>query len=107
MIGQSVVTWGRTAQRLSMLIILISGIYLVADRWEFSDFLRPGAWRQSSRSSRSRRRTSSRRPSGSSRRRAGREDEAQAIAGQQQVMGPIAGLIVILTIYVMTAKPFL
>ena len=38
MIGQSVVTWGRMPQRLSMLIILISGIYLVADRWEFSDF---------------------------------------------------------------------
>jgi len=31
----------------------------------------------------------------------------QAIAGKQRVVGPIAGIVVILTIYVMTAKPFL
>lgn len=107
-IGQSVVTWGRTAQRLSMLIILISGIYLVADRWEFSDFF--ASWGMAAiialfaLSEAYFIPTTKRFVAAAE---AGREDEAQAIAGQQQVMGPIAGLIVILTIYVMTAKPFL
>ena len=30
-----------------------------------------------------------------------------ALAAKQRVAGPIAGILVILTIYVMTAKPFL
>ena len=38
---------------------------------------------------------------------AGRTEEAQEIAAGQQKAGPIAGIIVILTIYVMTAQPFL
>ncbi len=37
---------------------------------------------------------------------AGRQDEVQALAAGQQKVGPIAGIIVILTIYVMTAQPF-
>lgn len=38
---------------------------------------------------------------------AGREEEAQAIGAQVGKMGAFAGVVVILTIYMMAAKPFL
>jgi len=38
---------------------------------------------------------------------AGRTEEVMAIADRQRKVGPIAGIIVILTVYVMTAQPFL
>ena len=31
-------TWSRIATRLGILVILISGLYLTDDRWDFSDF---------------------------------------------------------------------
>jgi len=107
-VGQSVVTWGRTAQRLSMLVILASGIYLVADRWEFADFF--ASWGMAAiialiALSEAYFIPTTKRFVAAA--QAGDEAEVQAIAKQQQAVGPLAGILVVLTIYVMTAKPFL
>jgi hypothetical protein len=88
-VGQAVVTWGRTAQRLSdffvswglaaiLILLALSEAYFIPTTKRFIAAAEGG-----------------------------RQEEVQAIAKQQGTMGPIAGLIVILTIYVMTAKPFL
>lgn len=108
----------RTMTTIGILIILASGIYLAADRWEFSDFfvawgivallvllaLIYGAFL----------------PNNRRERQAAERDIERAGAGEvefspgfwdvvrrDQVLGPLAGLTVILTIYVMVAKPFL
>ena len=107
-VGRAVVTWSKVATRLGLLVILISGLWLTDDRWDFSDFFTswgliavlilfgmtqfhfiPTTQRFVEAAE------------------AGRQDEVMALAGAQQKTGPIAGIIVILTIYVMTAKPFL
>ncbi len=107
-IGRVVITWSRIATRLGILVILITGLWLVDDRWEFSDFFTvwglaavlvlfamtqfhfiPSTQKFVEAAE------------------AGRQEEVQRLAGAQQKTGPIAGIIVILTIYVMTAKPFL
>ena len=106
-VGQAVLTWGRTAQRLGFLVIIASGIYLTGERFEFSDFF--VSWGMAAvlvllALSEGYFIPSTRRFIAAA--EAGREAEVQAIAKQQGVMGPVAGLIVVLTIYVMTAKPF-
>ena len=107
-VGQAVVTWGRTAQRASILVIIASGLYLTGERWEFSDFF--VSWGLAAiivllALSEAYFIPTTKRFIGAA--EAGRQEEVQAIAKQQGTMGPIAGLIVVLTIYVMTAKPFL
>lgn len=107
-VGQAVVTWGRTAQRLSIVVIIVSGVYLTADLWEFSDFF--VSWGMAAivvllALSEAYFIPSTKRFIAAA--EAGRDEEVQALARQQRAMGPIAGLIVVLTIYVMTAKPFL
>jgi small-conductance mechanosensitive channel len=91
-----------------MVLILATGLYLTADRWEFGDFFVswgmlaiillfgvvhgffiPNTRRYVEAVE------------------GGREQEAEAIVARMNVMGPVAALAVILTIYVMTAKPFL
>ncbi len=90
-----------------MLVIIASGIYLVSERFEFSDFfvswgmvaivlllgLAHGFFQPKTRAF-------------VAAVEAGRDDEAEAVTKQLNLVGPIAGVIVILTIYVMTAKPF-
>jgi hypothetical protein len=107
-IGRVVVTWSQFAGRIGMLVILASGIYLTDDRWEFGDFFASwglvaiiGLFLLSEAFFIP---TTKRFVEAAE---AGRTDEVQAIAARQQIAGPIAGLTVILTIYVMTAKPFL
>ena len=107
-IGRAIVAWSRIATRLGILVILITGLYLVDDRWEFSDFfaswgivavvalLAMSQWFFIPQTQRFVEAAE-----------AGRSEEAMEIAGRQRTVGPIAGIIVILTIYVMTAKPFL
>jgi hypothetical protein len=107
-IGRVVVTWSRIATRLGLLLILITGLYLVDDRWDFGDFfvawglvatlglLAMNQWFFIPSTQRFVDAAES-----------GRSEEAMAIAARQRVMGPVAGITVILTIYVMTAKPFL
>jgi hypothetical protein len=108
----------RTLTTIGILVILATGIYLTADRWEFSDFfiawgivallvllaLVYGAFLPNNR-----RETEA----------AERDIESAgsgqvefspgfwAVVRRDQLLGPIAGLIVIVTIYVMATKPFL
>ena len=89
-------------------MIIASGLYLTGERWEFSDFF--VSWGLAAilvllALSEAYFIPTTKRFIGAA--EAGRQEEVQAIAKQQGVMGPIAGLIVVLTIYVMTAKPFL
>ena len=107
-IGRVVVSWSRIATRLGILVILISGLYLTDDRWDFGDFFvswglaavvvlfAMSQWYFIP--------TTQRFVEAAE---AGRSEEVMAIAGQQRKVGPLAGIIVILTLYVMTAKPFL
>jgi hypothetical protein len=107
-IGRVVVTWSRIATRLGLLVILITGIYLVEDRWEYGDFfvswglaavvvlLAMSQWFFIP--------TTQKFVEAAE---AGRTEEVMAIADRQRKVGPIAGIIVILTVYVMTAQPFL
>jgi hypothetical protein len=89
-------------------VILISGLYLTDDRWDFGDFFvswglaavvvlfAMSQWYFIP--------TTQRFVEAAE---AGRSEEVMAIADQQRKVGPVAGIIVILTLYVMTAKPFL
>lgn len=107
--ARSIVTWDLKAGTAGAVVLLITGLYMVGDSgFEFSDFfvswgfiaiililgLNHGFLI----------------PKG---RRAiellenGQEDEAQAIGQQLGKVGAGLGVVVILTIYVMTAKPFL
>lgn len=107
-IARAVLIWGRTAGRLGMVVILASGIYLVSDRWEWADFF--VSWGMAAiigllALSELYFNPSTRKFIDAC--EAGRDGEVQAIAARQSQLGPLAGIIVILTIYVMTAKPFL
>jgi Predicted integral membrane protein (DUF2269) len=107
-IGRVVVSWSRIATRLGILVILVSGLYLTDDRWDFGDFFvswglaavvilfAMSQWYFIP--------TTQRFVEAAE---AGRSEEVRAIADQQRKVGPLAGIIVILTLYVMTAKPFL
>lgn len=108
----------RTMTTAGILVVIGSGIYLVVDRWEFSDFfigwgivaaivlfaLVYGAFLPNNR----REAEAAERDieaAGS-----GRVEFSPAfwsVVRRDQALGPLAGLIVILTIYVMTTKPFL
>jgi len=107
-IGRVVVSWSRVATRWGIVLIVLTGLYLVDDRWDFGDFfaawgiiaalilLAMSQWYFIP--------TTERFVEAAE---AGRQEEVQELAAQQQKVGPIAGIIVILTIYVMTAQPFL
>jgi len=106
--ARAVYTWDRIAVTTGSLVLLATGIYLASDRWEFSDFfvswgfvaflavmgLTHGFFQPKTR-------------------RVielldkGQEEEAQAIGDQIGKVGAALGVFVILTVYVMTAKPFL
>lgn len=106
--GRAVKTWDTIAGGIGALVILATGIYLVIDRWEFSDFfvswgllvilailgLTHGFFLP-------------RTQKVIDHLDAGREEEAQAESDVLGKMGALVGVAVILTIYVMTAKPFL
>lgn len=112
MISRSMITLGGV-------IILLTGLYLTGDRWEFSDFF--AAWGliaiivllglvhgffipNDTRALRAAKRDiEAAGPSGEVELGA----EFNQSSGRSARMGPVAGLIVILTIYVMAAKPFL
>ena len=117
-VGAGIAAASRTLVLIGGLIVLVTGIYLTADRWEFSDFfiawgiiavlallgLTYGYFG----------------PQGRKVSEAAQGDIERAGPGDVELgeefkrlnsnvarMGAIAGLIVILTIYVMTTKPFL
>ena len=93
---------------MGLLVILATGLYLTDDRWGYGDFF--ASWGMGAilvliaLSEAFFIPTTKRFVEAAE---AGRVEEVQAIAGRQRVVGPIAGMLVILTIYVMTTKPFL
>ena len=108
-IGRAIITWSRIATRLGIVVILITGLYLVDDlSWGFDSFFVTwgiaavlilfglSQWYFIPNTEKFVEAAE-----------AGRQEDAMEIAGGQRKVGPIAGIIVILTMYVMTAKPFL
>jgi uncharacterized membrane protein len=100
--------WDRIAITTGAIVLLISGHYMSADRWEFSDFfvnwgniviLVLLGFTHAYFVPRERRVIAALEQ--------GREDEAQAIGQQLGMVGAFMGVLVIITVYVMTAKPFL
>jgi Predicted integral membrane protein (DUF2269) len=108
----------RTMITFGGLLILATGLYLTADRWDFSDFfvawgiiailgllgLAHGFFIPHDRRALE---AAKRDIAGSPGEEVQWSEEFTRESGASARMGPIAGLIVILTIYVMTAKPFL
>ncbi len=107
-VGRAIVTWGRTVATASLVVILISGLYLTDERWDFNEFFiswgfaaililfglahgyfipKTGQLVEAI--------------------EAGRAEQAQSLAAGLRKMGPVSGAVWVLTIYVMTAKPFL
>lgn len=110
--------WDRLSATLGVVLILASGVYLAADRFEFSDFFvswgflavivlaglahgffMPRTRRILELAERDIAASPGDGPVKYS-------EEFEATVGQVDKVGPIAGLIVIVTIYIMTAKPF-
>ena len=106
---RAMMTWSRVAITTGAIVLLITGSYLAADGpWEFSDFFVSWGFlavllvlglthayfipkdRQVLALIES-----------------GRGEEAQAVGQQAAKVGAGLGVVIILTIYVMTAKPFL
>lgn len=118
-VERAILRWNTTGTTIGMTVILLTGLYIAADRWSFGDFfvswgvvailalfgIVHGYFLPRER-----------------RMIAMLEDEAEAAVGNRSAvpsprvdainaeverMGIVAGIAIILTIYVMTAKPFL
>jgi hypothetical protein len=114
-VGRAILLWSRTGTNIGMIFILLSGIYLAADRWEFSDFfvswgfiaiivmfgLVHGYFNPRTREQIDLAERDLAQPGGEL------SDEFTSISPQVAKVGSFAGVLVILTIYIMTAKPFL
>jgi hypothetical protein len=106
-VSRAIVTWGRLATTGGLILILLTGLYLADDLWDFGYFfvtwglaativlfgLVHGFFLPRTKQV-------------IAAAEGGRVEEIQAIAAQVKRVGPVANLLVILTIYVMTAKPF-
>lgn len=116
-VGRAIVIWDRIAGTLGMTVILLSGIYMTGDRgWEMSDFfvswgfvaiivlfgLSHGFFAPRTRRAVELAERDLKAGAG-----AEMSEEFNAVSGQLARLGSAAGLLVVLTIYVMTAKPFL
>lgn len=116
-IGRAVITWDRTFGTAAQVVVLLAGLYLVGDRWELSEFFiawgivailtllgvthgftLPAARRMVEIAERDISATGSGEVTFS--------DEFNRLAARLNVAGALLGLLVVLTIYVMTAKPF-
>jgi len=114
-VGRAILTWDRMAGTIGMVVILVSGLYLAGDRWDFSEFfvswgfvaiivlfgMAHGFFIPRTRRAVELAERDLTSPEGKL------SDEFEAVNQSLAKAGPIAGLIVVLTIYVMTAKPFL
>ena len=105
---RAMMRWDRIAITVGGIVLLVTGHYMAAERWEFSDFFVnwgnvvvllilglthayfvPREKRVIAALDQ------------------GREAEAEELGQQLGKVGAVLGVIVILTVYVMTAKPFL
>jgi hypothetical protein len=118
-IHESTITITRSMVTLGGVLILITGLYLAGDRWSFGDFFI--AWGiiailvllgmahgffipNDQRALKAAKRDID---AAASTGEVEFSDEYEQSSGRNARLGPVAGLIVILTIYVMVAKPFL
>jgi predicted integral membrane protein DUF2269 len=116
-VGRAILTWDRTIGTASMVIVFLSGMYMASKDtypWDFSDFfvswgfvaiivlfgLVHGFFIPNTRKAVE----LAERDLGDGGKLSAEFEARSALLGK---IGPIAGLIVVLTIYVMTAKPFL
>ncbi len=100
--------WDRIAITIGAIVLLVSGHYMAGDRWDFSDFfvnwgniviLVLLGFTHAYFVPRERRVIAALEQ--------GNEEEAQALGQKLGMVGAFMGVLVILTVYVMTAKPFL
>ena len=118
-VARGIVRWNQTGLTLGMVIVLITGIYLAGDGpWDFSDFfvswgfvaiialfgLAHGYFMPRERQVVE---MLERESDAAGDRSTEPSQSLTALEGQIAKVGGLAGLLVILTIYVMTAKPFL
>ena len=105
---KAMMKWDRIAITTGSIILLVSGHYMAGERWDFSDFfvnwgnvaiLVILGMTHAYFVPRERRVIAALAE--------GREDEAQAMGQKIGMVGAFMGIFVIVTIYVMTAKPFL
>jgi len=115
-IGRAILLWSRDAGTIGMTLILLSGIYFVADGpWEVADFfvswgfvailllfgVTHGYFVPKTRRSIE----LAERDLGDG--RDGLSEEFNGLSAQIAKVGAATGIVIVLTIYVMTAKPFL
>ena len=100
--------WDRVAITTGAIVLLVSGHYMASERWDFSNFfvnwgniviLVLLGFTHAYFVPRERRVVAALEE--------GRSDDAQAMGQQIGMVGAIMGVLVIITVYVMTAKPFL
>ncbi len=105
---KAMMKWDRIAITTGAIILLVSGHYMAGERWDFSNFfvnwgniaiLVILGMTHAYFVPRERRVIAALEQ--------GNEDEAQALGQKLGMVGAFMGIFVILTIYVMTAKPFL
>jgi len=105
---KAMMKWDRIAITTGAIILLVSGHYMAAERWDFSDFfvnwgniviLVLLGFTHAYFVPRERRVIAALDE--------GRQEDAQAMGQKIGMVGAFMGVLVIITIYVMTAKPFL
>ena len=105
---KAMMRWDRIAITTGAIILLVSGHYMAAERWDFSDFfvnwgniviLVLLGFTHAYFVPRERRVIAALDE--------GRQEDAQALGQKLGMVGAFMGVLVIITIYVMTAKPFL
>ena len=118
-VGEAITTWDRPASTLGALIVLVTGIYMAGDIWEFSDFfiswgflaiivlvgLAHGFFIPKTRTATelAERDIEASPPDGD----VEFSDEFKAISDQLSKVGTATGILILVTLYIMTAKPFL
>ena len=114
-VGRSIVTWDRIAGTIGMVVILVTGLYMAGDRWDFSEFfvswgfvaiivlfgLAHGYFGPRTRQAVELAERDLKSPDGKL------SADFEGVSTGLGKIGGLAGLVIVLTIYVMTAKPFL
>jgi len=117
-VARAVVTWNRFGTTGGILLAIITGLYIADDRWDFGNFFVvwgllavvillglvhgffiPKVKRLAE--------VSEADAAASHGGEVKLSEEAGRISGGLNTVGPIAGILILLTVYVMTAKPFL
>jgi hypothetical protein len=118
-VGQAITTWDRPAATLGVVVVLATGLYMAGDIWEFSDFfiswgflaiivltgLAHGFFIPKTRKATelAERDIAASPPDGDVQ----FSEEFNEISDQLAKVGTVAGILVLVTLYIMTAKPFL